>query len=75
MAEVAKQKMLDKFEAALKKSHAVPEKEKSDDFVTKMAAQIIKNVQVRITNVHVRFEDSFTDSSSPYVAGKVDFSD
>lgn len=62
--------MLDKFEEAFKKSQiTIPEKEKSDDFVTKMAAQIIKNVQVRITNVHVRFEDSFTDSSSPYIAG------
>lgn len=66
--------MLENIEEALKKSKEKSDKdstESKDDFVTKLSAQIIKNVQVRIENVHIRFEDSFTDPCAPYVSGLI----
>ena len=71
-AEAAKQKVLASIEDALRKAQeqsSASEKEKPDDFATKLSAQIIKNVQVRIDNVHVRYEDNFTDPLTPFVAG------
>lgn len=32
--------------------------EKQDTFVEKMVTQIIKNLQVQISNIHVRYEDN-----------------
>lgn len=32
--------------------------EKQDTFVEKLVTQIIKNLQVQISNVHVRYEDN-----------------
>lgn len=76
IAEAAKQKALQKLEDALKKnsektgsSTSAKDKQEGDDFVSKLTAQIIKNLQVRIDNVHIRFEDNFTDPLSPYFAG------
>ena len=77
-AQLAKQKLLQSIEEAfqkqkekekIKKSNSKEDKESKDDFVTKLTAQIIKNVQIRIDKVHVRFEDKFTDPLIPYVAG------
>lgn len=44
-------------------------KKTDDDFVTKLVAQIIKNVQIRITNVHICYEDNFTNPAKPFVLG------
>lgn len=32
--------------------------EKQDTFVEKLVTQIIKNLQVQISNIHVRYEDN-----------------
>ncbi|KAH9368568.1 hypothetical protein HPB48_007122 [Haemaphysalis longicornis] len=43
--------------------------EKQDTFVEKLTAQIIKNLQIRIRNIHIRYEDSFTVPGRPFSFG------
>ena len=68
-----KLKLLESIEAALKKAAKSKRDQNKqatiDDFVAKLTAQVIKNVQIRIHNVHVRFEDKLTNPESPYIAG------
>lgn len=42
---------------------------KKDSFAEKMAAQIIKNLQIQIRNIHVRYEDAYTDPKNPFSIG------
>ncbi|GCC33396.1 hypothetical protein chiPu_0011865, partial [Chiloscyllium punctatum] len=46
-----------------------PKEEKKDSFAEKLATQIIKNLQIKITSIHVRYEDAITDSSRPVSVG------
>ncbi|XP_067829405.1 intermembrane lipid transfer protein VPS13C isoform X2 [Heptranchias perlo] len=66
-----KQKELLRIECALQKAAKKdkPKEEKKDTFVEKLATQIIKNLQIKITSIHVRYEDAFTDSSRPISVG------
>lgn len=34
-----------------------PPEEKQDTFVEKLVTQIIKNLQVKISDIHIRYED------------------
>ena len=34
-----------------------PTMEKQDTFVEKLVTQVIKNLQVKISNIHIRYED------------------
>lgn len=34
-----------------------PQEEKKDTFVEKLATQVIKNLQVKISSIHIRYED------------------
>lgn len=34
-----------------------PNEEKQDTFVEKLVTQVIKNLQVKISNIHIRYED------------------
>lgn len=34
-----------------------PQEEKQDTFVEKLVTQIIKNLQVKISEIHIRYED------------------
>ena len=43
--------------------------ESNDGFIQKLLANIFKNLQVTITNVHVRYEDKQTNTSYPFGAG------
>lgn len=43
--------------------------QEDDGFVTKLAAQVIRNVQIHITNIHIVYEDKFTDSLNPFQVG------
>uniref|UniRef100_A0A663ML93 Vacuolar protein sorting 13 homolog C n=1 Tax=Athene cunicularia TaxID=194338 RepID=A0A663ML93_ATHCN len=54
-----KQKELARIEEALQKAAEKdkPKEEKKDTFLEKLATQVIKNVQVKITGIHVRYED------------------
>lgn len=43
--------------------------EKEDTLVEKIAAQVVKNVQVKISNIHIRYEDSFSNPARPFCFG------
>lgn len=34
-----------------------PKEQKKDTFLEKLATQVIKNVQVKITGIHIKYED------------------
>ncbi|XP_061671891.1 vacuolar protein sorting-associated protein 13A isoform X2 [Syngnathoides biaculeatus] len=46
-----------------------PTAEKQDTFVEKLVTQIIKNVQVKISNIHIRYEDDVTNPRCPLSFG------
>nr|XP_015222054.1 PREDICTED: vacuolar protein sorting-associated protein 13A [Lepisosteus oculatus] len=46
-----------------------PKLEKQDTFVEKLVTQVIKNLQVKISNIHVRYEDDITNPGSPLSFG------
>ncbi|XP_051822615.1 intermembrane lipid transfer protein VPS13A [Antechinus flavipes] len=58
--EDAKQKMANKEN---------PQKEKQDTFTEKLIGQIIKNLQLKISNIHVRYEDNATNRNNPLSCG------
>uniref|UniRef100_A0A8D8LZY6 Vacuolar protein sorting-associated protein 13C n=2 Tax=Cacopsylla melanoneura TaxID=428564 RepID=A0A8D8LZY6_9HEMI len=70
-AQDAKQKEIDKVELAKQQEKEKEEgKEKAQDtFVEKLATQIIRNVQVFIKKIHIRYEDRITNPKQPFAAG------
>ncbi|ESO10807.1 hypothetical protein HELRODRAFT_72498 [Helobdella robusta] len=67
----AKQKELNKIEEA-KKIEAEkyqPKDPKKDTFAEKLTANVIKNLEVKVTNIHVRYEDAFTNPKYPFSIG------
>ncbi|XP_056231457.1 vacuolar protein sorting-associated protein 13A isoform X2 [Seriola aureovittata] len=46
-----------------------PTLEKQDTFVEKLVTQVIKNLQVKISNIHVRYEDDVTNPNCPLSFG------
>ncbi|XP_077376530.1 intermembrane lipid transfer protein VPS13C isoform X2 [Festucalex cinctus] len=50
------------------KSEKVPD-EKKDTFVEKLATQVIKNLQVKISSIHLRYEDDVSDPQRPLSVG------
>eukprot|EP00076_Gallus_gallus_P010364 XP_004943803.1 vacuolar protein sorting-associated protein 13C isoform X2 [Gallus gallus] len=66
-----KQKELARIEEALKKAAEKDKtkEEKKDTFLEKLATQVIKNVQVKITGIHVKYEDDITDPQRPISLG------
>ncbi|XP_024911459.1 vacuolar protein sorting-associated protein 13C [Cynoglossus semilaevis] len=67
----AKQKELQRIEEALQISakRAKPQDEKKDTFMEKLATQVIKNLQVKITSIHLRYEDDLSDPQRPLSLG------
>jgi Vacuolar sorting-associated protein 13, N-terminal len=43
--------------------------QQNDSFVEKMATTIIKNLQVDVSDIHIRFEDKFSSPSMPFACG------
>ncbi|VDK42182.1 unnamed protein product [Anisakis simplex] len=41
----------------------------ADSFTEKLVAQVIKNLQISIRSIHIRYEDKFTNRHRPFVAG------
>ncbi|PIO63009.1 hypothetical protein TELCIR_15408 [Teladorsagia circumcincta] len=66
-AEV-KQKTLARLEEA-RKNRRKPPDPAQDSFAEKMITQVIKNLQINVSNIHVRFEDKYTNRHRPFVAG------
>ncbi|XP_067348723.1 intermembrane lipid transfer protein VPS13C isoform X2 [Channa argus] len=46
-----------------------PSEEKKDTFVEKLATQVIKNLQVKISSIHLRYEDDVSDPQRPLSMG------
>uniref|UniRef100_A0A8R1Z6F4 Uncharacterized protein n=1 Tax=Pristionchus pacificus TaxID=54126 RepID=A0A8R1Z6F4_PRIPA len=67
-AKEIKEKTLTRLEEARKNRRKPPDPQ-ADSFAEKMVAQVIKNLQVAVHNVHVRFEDKYTNRSRPFAAG------
>ncbi|XP_040348798.1 intermembrane lipid transfer protein VPS13C isoform X2 [Herpailurus yagouaroundi] len=66
-----KQKELSRIEEALQKAAEKdkPKEAKKDTFLEKLATQVIKNVQVKITDIHIKYEDDVTDPKQPLSFG------
>ncbi|XP_070692075.1 intermembrane lipid transfer protein VPS13C [Pempheris klunzingeri] len=67
----AKQRELQRIEEALQMSarREKPPEEKKDSFVEKLATQVIKNLQVKISSIHLRYEDDLSDPQRPLAMG------
>ncbi|XP_070763918.1 intermembrane lipid transfer protein VPS13C isoform X2 [Enoplosus armatus] len=67
----AKQRELQRIEEALQMAarREKPQEEKKDTFVEKMATQVIKNLQVKISSIHLRYEDNLSDPQRPLSMG------
>ncbi|XP_033612139.1 vacuolar protein sorting-associated protein 13C, partial [Fukomys damarensis] len=53
----------------LDRSKDKPKEAKKDTFLEKLATQVIKNVQVKITDIHLKYEDDVTDPERPLSFG------
>ncbi|XP_049870372.1 intermembrane lipid transfer protein Vps13 isoform X3 [Pectinophora gossypiella] len=65
----AKQAELARVEEAKKKEAEKDENKLDETFVEKLVTQIIKNVQLTITDIHIRYEDSITNVKAPFSFG------
>uniref|UniRef100_A0A8V0YK99 Vacuolar protein sorting 13 homolog A n=1 Tax=Gallus gallus TaxID=9031 RepID=A0A8V0YK99_CHICK len=67
----ARQRELQRIEEAKQKiaDQDKVKEEKQDTFVEKLVTQVIKNLQVKISNIHVRYEDDITNRSNPLSFG------
>lgn len=67
----AKQQELKRIEEAKQKvvDQENPPEEKQDTFSEKLITQIIKNLQVKISNIHFRYEDDITNQDKPLSFG------
>ncbi|XP_039479020.1 vacuolar protein sorting-associated protein 13-like [Drosophila santomea] len=63
-----KKTALDALEAARKKEWEKDQPKADAGFAEKLTAQIVNNLQVQITNVHLRYEDT-TTTGSPFSFG------
>ncbi|XP_055946551.1 intermembrane lipid transfer protein Vps13-like isoform X4 [Argiope bruennichi] len=70
-AEAAKKAELQKLEEAKSKlsEKGDGKDDKKDTFTEKLITQIIKNLQVKIKDIHLRYEDSFSDPKYPFSLG------
>ncbi|XP_062405510.1 intermembrane lipid transfer protein VPS13C isoform X2 [Sardina pilchardus] len=67
----AKQKELQRIDDALQSAaqRENPQEEKKDSFVEKLATQVIKNLQVKVTSIHLRYEDNVSNPQKPISIG------
>ncbi|XP_062985430.1 intermembrane lipid transfer protein VPS13A isoform X2 [Elgaria multicarinata webbii] len=66
----AKQRELQRIEDAKQKVADIDKKqEKQDTFVEKLVTQVIRNLQLKISNIHVRYEDDITNKDIPLSFG------
>uniref|UniRef100_A0A8C0FP74 Vacuolar protein sorting 13 homolog A n=1 Tax=Bubo bubo TaxID=30461 RepID=A0A8C0FP74_BUBBB len=63
----ARQRELQRIEEA--KQKIADQEEKQDTFVEKLVTQVIKNLQVKISNIHIRYEDDITNRNNPLSFG------
>uniref|UniRef100_A0A8U8C2Y7 Uncharacterized protein n=1 Tax=Geospiza parvula TaxID=87175 RepID=A0A8U8C2Y7_GEOPR len=63
----ARQRELQRIEEA--KQKIADQEEKQDTFVEKLVTQVIKNLQLKISNIHIRYEDDITNRDNPLSFG------
>uniref|UniRef100_A0A3B3ZUH9 Uncharacterized protein n=1 Tax=Periophthalmus magnuspinnatus TaxID=409849 RepID=A0A3B3ZUH9_9GOBI len=61
------QRIEDALQMATRREKAADEKK--DTFVEKLATQVIKNLQVKISSIHLRYEDDVSDPERPVSMG------
>ncbi|KAM9764616.1 LOW QUALITY PROTEIN: intermembrane lipid transfer protein VPS13C [Menidia menidia] len=61
-------KALKKLKGTEGKGDGAPD-EKKDSFMEKLATQVIKNLQVQLSSVHLRYEDDLSDPQRPLSVG------
>ncbi|KAM6950364.1 intermembrane lipid transfer protein VPS13C [Lycodopsis pacificus] len=66
-----KQRELQRIEEALQMAarREKPQENKKDTFAEKLATQVIKNLQVKISSIHLRYEDDLSDPQRPLSMG------
>ncbi|KAL0832908.1 hypothetical protein ABMA28_001052, partial [Loxostege sticticalis] len=69
MALASKQAELARVEEAKKREAEKDDNKLDETFVEKLVTQIIKNVQLKITDIHIRYEDSITNPKAPFSFG------
>ncbi|XP_027526552.1 vacuolar protein sorting-associated protein 13A isoform X3 [Neopelma chrysocephalum] len=67
----ARQRELQRIEEAKQKiaNQDKVKEEKQDTFVEKLVTQVIKNLQLKISNIHIRYEDDITNRNNPLSFG------
>ncbi|CAH8474501.1 unnamed protein product [Schistosoma turkestanicum] len=68
-AKELKQKELSSVEAARLKPKNAADDPKADSFGEKLAAQVIKNLQISIKDIHIRYEDSYSIPNRTFSLG------
>jgi vacuolar protein sorting-associated protein 13A/C len=46
-----------------------PDKKKDDTFAERIQIQIVRNLELQIKNIHIRYEDDFSKPDHPFSAG------
>ncbi|XP_028257848.1 vacuolar protein sorting-associated protein 13C isoform X2 [Parambassis ranga] len=66
-----KQRELQRIEEALQMAarREKPQEVKKDTFAEKLATQVIKNLQVKVSSIHLRYEDDLSDPQHPLSMG------
>ncbi|XP_027765695.1 vacuolar protein sorting-associated protein 13A isoform X2 [Empidonax traillii] len=67
----ARQRELQRIEEAKQKvaDQDKVKEEKQDTFVEKLVTQVIKNLQLKISSIHIRYEDDITNRNNPLSFG------
>lgn len=65
----AKQAEVEKVEAAKKREREKDKEKPPDTFVEKMATQIVRNVQIYIKDIHIRYEDRVSKANGSFAFG------
>ncbi|XP_061483494.1 intermembrane lipid transfer protein VPS13A isoform X2 [Rhineura floridana] len=66
----AKQRELQRIEDAKQKiADKDKQEEKQDTFIEKLITQVIRNLQLKISNIHIRYEDDITNKDIPLSFG------
>lgn len=65
----AKQAEIEKVEDAKKREREKDKPKPPDTFTEKLATQIVRNVQVFIKDIHIRYEDRVSKPSGPFALG------
>ncbi|XP_044301886.1 vacuolar protein sorting-associated protein 13A isoform X2 [Varanus komodoensis] len=66
----AKQRELQRIEDAKQKIADIDkQQEKQDTFLEKLITQVIRNLQLKISNIHIRYEDDITNKDIPLSFG------